>query len=161
MQAAVFMDQERAHDETRLMIESAKAVQRREDAFEAPHEALVSKPKVFEVPAQTHQTLRSIVVSEIGVENDDFGERTRRRPLRPQGTRIELGVSKYIGRELTKPPPDQFFSEFLLLRRAHGRQDNQGPAARPFLIRFTVNSLRRLGEALASVMRQMVFAEFA
>src|SRR5882724_8442323 len=149
MQAAIFMDQERAHDETRLMIESAKAVQRREDAFEALHEVLVSKPKVFEVPAQTHQTLRSIVVGEIGVENDGLGERTRRGPLRPQGTRIELGVGKYIGRELAKPSPDQFFSEFLPRCRPRGRQDNQGPAARPFRIRFAVNAPRRLGESLA------------
>src|SRR6267154_3804916 len=72
MQAAVFMDQERAHDETGLIIESARAAHRREDAFEALHEALVSKPKLFEVPAQAHETLRSIVVSEIGVKNDDF-----------------------------------------------------------------------------------------
>src|SRR5216683_1313998 len=78
MQAAIFMDQERAHDKTRLRIESAKAVQRGEDAFEALDEALVSKSQVFEIPAQTHETLRSIIVSEIGVENDDFGERTQR-----------------------------------------------------------------------------------
>jgi len=75
MQAAVFMDQERAHDETGLIVESARAAHRREDAFEALHEALVSKPKLLEVPAQTGQTLRSVAVSEIGVENDDLGER--------------------------------------------------------------------------------------
>src|ERR1700719_2633324 len=98
MQAAILVNQKRAHDETRLVIESAKAVQRREDPFEALHEALISKPKVLEVPAQTHEALRSIV-SEIGVENDDFGERARGGPLRRQGARIELGVSKYIGRE--------------------------------------------------------------
>src|SRR6266851_2476639 len=103
MQAAVFMDQERAHDEACLMIESARGVKRREDAFEALHEALVSKPQVFEVPAQVHEALRGIVVGEIGVKNDDFGERTQRGPLRPEGTPIEFGVSKYIGRDLAKP----------------------------------------------------------
>src|SRR6266851_4142770 len=66
-----------AHDETGLIVESTRAAHRREDAFEALHEALVSKPKLFEVPAQTGQPLRSVVVSEIGVEDDDLGERIR------------------------------------------------------------------------------------
>src|ERR1700704_1804997 len=119
MQAAVFMDQERAHDEARLMIDGAKAMQRREDPFEALHEALVSNPKIIEIPAQAHEALRNVAVRQIGVKNDDFGERARVGPLLPQGSRIEFGVRKYIARELAKPPPDQFFSEFLLFCRAH------------------------------------------
>src|ERR1700730_18292054 len=74
MQAAVFMDQERAHDEGCLMIESAQVVERRQHPLETMHEALVSTPKIVEVPAQAHEALRSVAVGETGVKDDDLRE---------------------------------------------------------------------------------------
>src|ERR1700730_3131224 len=70
-------------------------------------------------------------------------------------------MSKYVGREFAKPSPDQFFFDFLPFRGAHGGQNHQRPATRPFRVRCAVDAPRRLGEPLAPVMRQTVFAEFA
>src|SRR5258708_18881278 len=102
MEPEVFMDQQRAHDEACLMIEGTNTLQRREHAFEAFHEALVPQPQVFQVPTQAHQALRSIAVGEIGVKDDDFGERAPRGTLLPQETRIQLGLGRYMRRWLAR-----------------------------------------------------------
>src|SRR3984957_9728345 len=75
--------------------------------------------------------------------------------------RFNFRVGKDIGRELAKPPPDQFFLEFLALGRAHARQDDHGPAARPCSLRRAIYAPRCCGKALAAVGREMVLAAFA
>ena len=77
VQTAIFVDQQRAHDEAGLIvIEMAAALERREHALKALHETPVSQPEIVEVPAQVHQALRRVVVGETGVEYDDPGKRS-------------------------------------------------------------------------------------
>ena len=87
VQAAVFMDQQRAHDEAGLRIETASglcsAASTRSNRFT---KRWYREPRSSRSQPRLDQALRRVVVGEIGVEDDDFGRASPPGAAAPSGS---------------------------------------------------------------------------